>query len=149
MSYMQDIRESSDKEPHKTDFELVGEFHKKFDLGISDNTGALPSTEVLLFRLQFLQEELNELTKAIRERDHIEITDALVDIAYVVLGTAHLCNVPWQDAFDEIHRSNMEKEAAPVEGAKKQVTKIIKPVFWRRPDLASVYLRYQREHVDD
>ena len=63
----------------ETDFEKVGEFHDKFKFPVSNESCELPSTEVLLFRLQFLQEEVMELTQAIRFRDPVQIADALAD----------------------------------------------------------------------
>jgi predicted HAD superfamily Cof-like phosphohydrolase len=130
----------------KTDFEKVGECHAKFKFPVSNNTSDLPSTEMLLFRLRFLHEELGELIKAIGDRDVVEIADALGDIIYVSHGTAHYCNLPMQEIFDEIHRSNMQKELATTENPSKRGRgnhDLIKPVFWTKPDIAGVIAKNQ------
>ncbi len=135
----------------KSAFQLVGEFHKKFNFSTSDNSGDLPSTDLLLFRLQFLQEELMELTQAIRKRDTVELADALADIIYVALGTAHYCKLPFDQVFDEVHRSNMNKERALSEKQSKRghLQDVVKPVFWQPPDIAGVIERNKPEAVDD
>jgi len=105
----------------------------------------------LLFRLQFIYEELGELLLAIRERDVVEIADALVDISYVTLGTAHVCNLPWSDLFDEIHKSNLMKERVLSKDQSKRRGEfdVVKPVFWRKPDLSSILIKYNQGHHDD
>jgi len=134
-----------------TNFEKVGELHEKFSFHVSDNSGNLPSTEVLLFRLRFLHEELGELIKAISDRDTVEIADALVDITYVAMGTAHFCNLPWEDLFNEVHRSNIQKEKATKEHPSKRGfgdNDLIKPLWWTKPDIAGILVKYQKGTSD-
>ena len=134
-----------------TDFEIVGECHKKFGFPVSDNTSRLPSTEMLLFRLRFLHEEMGELIKAIEQRDVVEIADALADIVYVAHGTGHFCNLPMDAIFAEVHRSNIMKERATEKNPSKRGRgdfDLIKPVFWTKPDIASVIVKYQPEVED-
>jgi predicted HAD superfamily Cof-like phosphohydrolase len=132
-------------------FELVGECHKKFGFPVSDNSSQLPSTEILLFRLRFIHEEVGELIKAIEQRDTVEIADALADIKYVVEGTAHFCNFPFDEIYAEVHRSNMLKEKATKENPSKRGMgqyDLIKPVFWTKPDIAGVLAKHQPEVED-
>ena len=133
-----------------TDFEKVGEFHDKFKFPVSNESCELPSTEVLLFRLQFLQEEVMELTQAIRFRDPVQIADALADLVYVALGTAHWCNLPWEEIFTEVHRSNMQKARVPSADKSKRNGEFdcMKPVFWQPPDIKGIIEKHQAGHDD-
>jgi predicted HAD superfamily Cof-like phosphohydrolase len=127
-----------------TDFEAVGEFNFKFKLPVTDETTVpgMISDETFLYRLQHLHEELQELCKAHRGRDLAGIADALADLVYVALGTAHFYHLPFDAVFAEVQRANMEKERAT--SAKDERSKrasafdIVKPVGWMPPDLKKV-----------
>lgn len=120
----------------REDFELVRVFHEKFGL---PTQGRRPpeaiSSELVDFRLKFLLEELLELaeaygrtlvvdapldggglrfikTEASNEQDLPAAADALVDLVYVALGTAHLHSFPWRRLFDEVQYANMQKVRA-------------------------------------
>ena len=135
-----------------TNFEKVGECHEKFGFTVSDNSSQLPSTELLLFRLRFLHEEIGELMKAIGDRDVVEVADALIDLTYVAMGTAHYCNLPWEQLFSEVHRSNMQKERATKDTPSKRGrgdNDLVKPIWWTKPDIAGVIQRCQDVSPDD
>lgn len=126
-----------------SNFTDVGKFLTKFGL---DNANArvgprpeLPR-ELIDFRLRFLKEELEELTIAYAQNDTAGVADALVDLAYVALGTAHLHGFPWEMLFYEVHASNMKKvRATRVEdSARGSVYDIVKPRGWQKPDIAGV-----------
>lgn len=91
----------------RTNFESVGLFNEKFGLGRQDE-GSIPSLlgdELFLFRCQFLLEELHELISSHRSGDLPGIADALADLVYVALGTAHLCRIPFDEVFEEVQRA--------------------------------------------
>lgn len=146
------VSEEEKRTTIQADFDVVGECHQKFGFTVSDNSSTLPSTEMLLFRLRFLHEELGELIKAIGDRDAVEIADALGDIVYVAHGTAHYCNLPFKEIFTEIHRSNMQKERATKDIPSKRGrgdNDLVKPIWWTKPDIAGVIAKHQPEGVDD
>ena len=66
--------------------------------------------EFLKFRLQFIQEELNETTKALNEKDAEEIVDGLIDIVVVAVGTLDLYDVDFKKAWLQVLDANMNKE---------------------------------------
>lgn len=70
----------------------------------------LDPTESML-RYELGKEELLEYLEACNNDDLVEITDALVDQLYILLGTmvAHGLQDIIEDVFDEVHRSNMSK----------------------------------------
>jgi len=130
-----------------TNFRDVGDFHHKFDLDhtscshAASNVGPRDVTRDLVdFRVRFLHEELTELMTAIDQRDTPGIADALVDLVYVALGTAHLFGFPWEELWDEVQRANMAKERATSAAASKRSSAfdVINPEGWTPPDIAGV-----------
>jgi len=77
--------------------------------------------KVLDFRLSLVQEEANELADAVKEKDYVEMVDALADIIYVVDGFAHTIGVDLNEAFRLVHESNMTKFCTSEEEAKETV----------------------------
>lgn len=88
----------------------VAEFHRTFGAPILDNP-EIPSKQRCDLRVSLLQEELDELKKAIDENDMIEIADALADLQYVLSGAVLEFGLAdkFVDIFDEVQRSNMSK----------------------------------------
>lgn len=124
-------------------FQDVGDFHRKFDL--VTHPEQLPVTlplDVFEFRRKFLHEELTELEEAYVENDLPGFLDALVDLVYVALGTAHLAGLPFNQAWDAVHRANMLKERASTaddpRSTRKHAMDIVKPAGWEPPDIANV-----------
>jgi hypothetical protein len=95
------------------DHAQVGAFHENFGLPcvfgsrLPDPRHVPP--DVAAFRVKFLKEEVEELEAAYAEHDLPGVADALVDLVYVALGTAHLHGLPWGDLFDTVHAANMRK----------------------------------------
>ena len=54
------------------------------------------------------------MKEAIEQNDLVEVADALADLQYVLLGTAHEFGMGacFAALFDEVHRSNMTKACA-------------------------------------
>ena len=90
--------------------EKVAEFHRTFGAPILD-TPQIPSEERCNLRVNLLQEELNELSDAIKTGDIVEIADALADIQYVLSGAVLEFGLKdrFSPLFDEVQRSNMSK----------------------------------------
>lgn len=115
----------------------VAEFHQKFGLHQRDHGKLLP-LEFMRMRLKRQLEEVDELAKALAQRDILQVTDALVDITYIALGNAWLLNVPFEESWEEVHAANMRKERAVKANASKygSTYDIIKPVGWEPPNLS-------------
>ena len=88
----------------------VAEFHKTFQAPILE-TPQIPSNERCELRVSLLQEELDELSQAIKVGDIVEIADALADLQYVLSGAVLEFGLgeKFVDLFDEVQRSNMSK----------------------------------------
>lgn len=123
-------------------FNDVGEFHRKFGLPVSEKgrPAALPPSEVLEFRTRFLEEELTEFKEAVANGSLEKAADALVDLVYVALGTAHMLNLPWEPLWQEVQRANMAKERATSAAQSKRgsTLDVIKPPGWQPPSFTSI-----------
>lgn len=131
-------------------YRLVGDFHRKFGLptGDIDPSPKMVDNETFLFRYQFLMEELMELVSSHRQMDIVGVADALVDLVYVALGTAHMYGIPFDRVFDEVQRSNMEKERSTGggDGRSKRGSSldVVKPEGWSPPDIRSIIEEYMK-----
>ena len=68
-----------------SNFEKVKNFMKTFGQSVK-NKAEFPEEKVIKLRSDLIKEELAELEEAIKEKDLIEIADALTDILYVTYG---------------------------------------------------------------
>jgi len=76
------------------------------------------------FVIDFIQEELDELKEAVKDKNIIEIFDALLDIAYVGLGNGALVfglKGKMLDGYAEVQASNMSKICQTEEEATQTV----------------------------
>jgi NTP pyrophosphatase (non-canonical NTP hydrolase) len=112
-------------------FDMVREFHAK--VGVADSSSPDISQHRML-RLRLIEEELDELYGALNCHDVIGVADALADLLYVVIGSAHQWGIPIERVFAEVHRSNMTKG----DGPKREDGKIGKGPSYSPPDLSFV-----------
>lgn len=110
-------------------------FHQKFGVPVAADTSFL-NPEAYAFRVKFMQEELDEFQEAHSTGDMHGAADALVDLAYVVHGTAHMMGLPWPRLWDEVQRANISKVRATDASQSKRGTAldVIKPAGWVAPD---------------
>lgn len=156
-----------------TNFEDVGEFHEKFGLHSANSTpGEGPqwvTPELRSFRANFLLEEIYEYIEAIggevvvsdlvvagarsitvtvrddAEVDHAKAFDALIDLTYVALGTAHLEGYPWQKGWELVQKANMSKVRAQADGsdsARGSSFDVVKPEGWAPPNIDALLTLY-------
>lgn len=100
----------------------VAEFHKTFNAPILP-TPQIPSTERCALRVALLQEELDELKKAIEDQDITEVADALCDLQYVLSGAVLEFGLgeKFVSLFNEVQRSNMSKACSSQEEADRTI----------------------------
>ena len=112
------------------------EFNNAFEIPKMDSPG-LSNDELIELRIKLLKEEVEEYAEAARSGDLVEVLDALADIGYILAGTIinHGMQHIYDDAFDEVHRSNMAKL---VDGKvlRREDGKVMKPKGWQPPNLA-------------
>lgn len=108
----------------KSHFQQVLEFNKAFGVETyhtKNNTIFDNNCKLINYRLSLINEEVEELRQAIKDRDFTEIVDALADIEYVVLGAYTALGIDADKAFDIVHSSNMSKLCVSEEEAQKTV----------------------------
>lgn len=119
-----------------TEFDLVKSMHEHFQIPMETTPGFLDE-DTMQFRLDFLEEELNEIHEAWHNSDLEEIADGLIDLIIVALGTAAMMGLPFNEMFMEVHEANMRK--VRVENAddskRGHSFDLKKPIDWKGPDL--------------
>tara|TARA_R100000781_G_scaffold25970_1_gene19015 strand:- start:17 stop:436 length:420 start_codon:yes stop_codon:yes gene_type:complete len=117
----------------------INRFHRKFGFKKTDKPSIPDDPELVNFRTSFLIEELAEYTNAITQKNKAEVLDALVDIVYIALGTAWLFNLPFEKAWKEVQRANMEKIRAKDKTGKRGTKfDVIKPKNWKPPNIERI-----------
>ena len=98
----------------------VAEFHRTFNAPVLE-TPQIPSEQRCELRVSLLQEELNELSEAIKNNDLVEIADALCDLQYVLSGAVLEFGLgeKFVELFNEVQRSNMSKACSTEEEAQR------------------------------
>ena len=88
---MKRVNRKSDMSLSKNNRQLVYEFHKAFEMLISEepyHNIFVEKPEIVLLRYNLIKEEYEELLTATRENNLVEVIDALMDILYVLYGAA-------------------------------------------------------------
>lgn len=88
----------------------VAEFHKTFKHPILEQP-TIPDEKRCKLRVSLIAEELKELEEAIKDRNIVEVADALCDIQYVLSGAILEFGLAdkFKALFEEVQRSNMSK----------------------------------------
>ena len=117
-----------------TNFEKVGHFMKTFGQEVK-TSAELSNEKINLLRISLINEELNELKKAIEENNTLEVADALTDILYVTYGAGHAFGINLDKCFDEVQKSNMSKLDLNGKPIYNQSGKVMKGPKYFKPDL--------------
>lgn len=121
-------------------------FRTKYNLPIPGKPTNL-DYDMFKFKVGHLEEELDELKEAFsdplgypgscKNNLMMEVTDALVDLCYVAIGTSLAMGVNFQACWDKVHEANMSKVNANEDGSNSKrghKNDIIKPPGWTPPD---------------
>tara|TARA_A100001515_G_C4586298_1_gene214604 strand:- start:677 stop:1084 length:408 start_codon:yes stop_codon:yes gene_type:complete len=118
----------------------IAEMHTKYGTNKAVRSmGKSDLRSFLHFRVNFLQEELDELKKATHRGipvDQPEVVDALIDLCVVAIGTLDAFDVDAYKAWDIVHEANMSKEVGIKESRPNPLglPDLIKPEGWVSPD---------------
>ena len=97
---------------------------------------SLSSDKINSLRLSLIQEELDELNKAIQDKDIVEVADALTDILYVTYGAGHAFGIDLDQCFNEVQNSNMSKLGDDGKPIYNENGKVMKGPNYFKPDLS-------------
>ena len=117
----------------------IEEFHEKFGLAYDGKPRPL-QRDLLKFRHRFIFEEFKEWVKAMKGGRLDEEFDALIDLAYVMMGYAYMRGWNWRKAWARVHAKNMEKVRAQSAADSKRGSQfdVIKPKGWTPADLSDL-----------
>lgn len=111
----------------------IKKMHKHYKVHKTVKNMDKETLELLLkFRINFLEEELNELRASENAEDTV---DALIDLCVVAIGTLDLFKVDAQKAWDAVHNANMNKQVG-VKASRPNplgLPDLIKPEGWVAP----------------
>ena len=97
-----------------------------------------PENKIVQLRIDLIEEELNELKEAIKNKDIVEVADALTDILYVTYGAGHSFGVNLDECFDEVQRSNMSKLGEDGKPIYNDSGKVMKGTKYFAPNLKKI-----------
>ena len=117
-----------------TNFDKVSIFMKTFGQDVK-NKPSLSTDKINELRLSLIKEELDELKEAMKNKDLLEVADALTDILYVTYGAGHAFGIDLDKCFDEVQNSNMSKLDDNGEPIYNEFGKVMKGPKYFKPDL--------------
>ena len=117
-----------------SNFRKVGIFMKTFGQEIK-NKPSFSSNKINKLRIDLIKEELDELTQAMKNKDLLEVADALTDILYVTYGAGHAFGIDLDKCFDEVQNSNMSKLDVNGKPIYNEVGKVMKGPNYFKPNL--------------
>ena len=117
-----------------TNFDKVGIFMKTFGQDVK-NKPSFSTDKINELRLSLIKEELDELKEAMKNKDLLEVADALTDILYVTYGAGHAFGIDLDKCFDEVQNSNMSKLDDNGEPIYNEFGKVLKGPKYFKPDL--------------
>ena len=118
-----------------TNFQKVGVFMKTFGQEVKTKS-ELSNEKINNLRINLIIEELEELKIAIKQKDILEVADALTDILYVTYGAGHAFGINLDKCFEEVQNSNMSKLGIDGKPIFNESGKVMKGPKYFKPDLS-------------
>lgn len=121
----------------------VKEFHEVFGLDYHEAPNVQIDERIIELRHRLMAEENDEYLEAARNKDLVQVADALGDKLYILCGTiiAHGLQHKIVEVFEEIHRSNMSKLDENGLPLRREDGKVMKSHLYFTPDIQSVLER--------
>jgi len=117
-----------------SNFEDVKIFMKTFGQKVIAKP-EFPDNRTVDLRFDLIEEELNELKEAMKEKDLKEVADALTDILYVTYGAGCAYGIDLDKCFKEVQRANMSKLGEDGKPIFNEKGKVMKGPNYIEPDL--------------
>ena len=108
---------------------------KTFGQEVKDKP-SFSSDKINKLRIDLIKEELEELAEAMKNKDLLEVADALTDILYVTYGAGHAFGINLDRCFEEVQNSNMSKLDKNGKPIYNESGKVMKGPNYFKPDLS-------------
>ena len=118
-----------------SNFSKVGIFMKTFGQDVK-NKPSFSTDKINKLRIDLIKEELDEFTEAMKNKDLLEVADALTDILYVTYGAGHAFGIDLDKCFEEVQNSNMSKLDQNGKPIYNESGKVMKGANYFKPDLS-------------
>ena len=99
------------------------------------NKASFSSEKINDLRYELIREELDEFKEALKNKDILEVADALTDILYVTYGAGHAFGIDLDKCFEEVQKSNMSKLGENGNPIYNENGKVMKGPSYFKPNL--------------
>jgi predicted HAD superfamily Cof-like phosphohydrolase len=117
-----------------SNFNKVKIFMKTFGQEVK-NKPSFSSEKINDLRYELIREELDEFKEALKNKDILEVADALTDILYVTYGAGHAFGIDLDKCFEEVQQSNMSKLDENGKPIYNESGKVMKGPSYFKPNL--------------
>ena len=117
-----------------SNFNKVKTFMETFGQEVKTKT-SFSTDKINSLRYDLIKEELEELKEAMKNKDLLEVADALTDILYVTYGAGHAFGIDLDKCFEEVQNSNMSKLGDNGKPIYNESGKVMKGPKYFKPDL--------------
>tara|TARA_B110000305_G_scaffold233557_1_gene290192 strand:+ start:312 stop:683 length:372 start_codon:yes stop_codon:yes gene_type:complete len=117
-----------------SNFNKVKTFMETFGQEVKKKA-SFSSDKINKLRYDLIKEELEELNTAIKNKDLLEVADALTDILYVTYGAGHAFGIDLDKCFEEVQSSNMSKLDNDGKPIFNEAGKVMKGPKYFKPNL--------------
>ena len=118
-----------------TNFQKVKIFMQTFGQEVKSKP-SFSSEKINDLRYNLIKEELGELKQAMKDKDLLEVADALTDILYVTYGAGIAFGIDLDKCFEEVQNSNMSKLGEDGKPIYNEAGKVMKGPNYFKPDLS-------------
>lgn len=127
----------------KKPIESVKKFHEAFEIGYKDKPTVNLSEAKIELRHKLMAEENQEYLEAAKNKDLVEVADALGDMLYILCGTIieHGMQDVIEKVFDEIQQSNMSKLDKNGKPIYREDGKVMKSELYFKPNLKKFFAK--------
>ena len=129
-----------------SNFSKVGTFMKTFGQEVKTKP-SLSTEKINKLRLDLIKEELEELTEAMKNKDLLEVADALTDILYVTYGAGHAFGIDLDKCFEEVQNSNMSKLGKDGKPIYNENGKVMKGPNYFKPNLSKFVAWLKKTYI--
>lgn len=113
-------------------------------------TVATAGNAALELAAKLIQEEVNEemLPALEKYKKHptlenlVELFDGIIDSVYVIFQLSNALELPFDEGFKEVQRSNMDKAPGGIV-RRREDGKVLKPEGWKPPNLWDILYKWE------